>query len=274
MKVNVAAIQMVSSKDMEENLIVAAKLIQQAAEQGAELIVLPENFALLGRTNMFAEGQEEAEGLAPIQKFLSEQARLTQAYIVGGTLPIAPTSNNISSERVYAACCVFNPEGNCTTRYDKSHLFDVKVSDSVGAYQESRSFIPGDRPQTAITPWGTMGLAVCYDLRFPEYFRLLVDAGAKLIALPAAFTYQTGEAHWEVLLRARAIETQSFVIAANQGGRHSKKRATWGHTMIIDPWGQIIGLLEKDEGVVMASIDMDDVDRYRQSMPLMEHRRF
>lgn len=270
----VAAIQMISTRNLQENLTVAGELIQQAAEQGAELIVLPENFALFGQSNMFNEGQAERKGSGPIQSFLSEQARLAKAYLVGGTLPIAPNSKSTVSEQVYAACCVFNPEGLVIARYNKSHLFDVKLPDSIENYEESRTLIPGDQPQTVATPWCVMGLAVCYDLRFPEYFRLLVEGGAKLIVLPAAFTYKTGEAHWEVLLRARAIETQSFIIAANQGGQHSAKRHTWGRSMIVNPWGKVISTLGQGQGIVIADIDIEEVDRQRQYMPLRQHRRF
>lgn len=273
----VAAIQMISGKDTEANLQVAERLLNQAAAEGAQLAVLPENFACYGRGNLRAEGERESQGEGEILPFLQNQARSLSLWLVGGTIPLVhsaqPEVVEADGQRIYAASCVFNPDGNLVARYDKVHLFDVDVADGVGSYRESDTICPGKQPQTADTPWGKLGLSVCYDLRFPEHYRSLLDAGAEILCVPSAFTYTTGQAHWEVLLRARAIETQCFVVAANQGGWHDTKRRSYGHSCIIHPWGQVLAQRSEGEGVVVADLNMEELRQCRARMPIQKHRR-
>jgi len=281
MKHRVAAIQMVSSGDIHQNLESADRLIGEAVSQGAELVLLPENFAVLdgGPLRQFAEVQGAADTL--LQDFLSKQAGSHGITLVGGTIPLisrppegaGDKGSLLEDGRVRPACLVYDGEGRLVARYDKIHLFDVKVQDRQAEYSESRSFEPGTEVVTLATPVGHLGLTICYDLRFPELYRKLLLAGAQVVTVPSAFTRTTGQAHWEVLLRARAIENQCFVIAANQGGVHNETRETFGHSMIIDPWGTVLGCLETGPGVVVADIDLEQLARIRRDMPIASHRR-
>ncbi|HBX38555.1 MAG TPA: hypothetical protein DEG76_15265 [Pseudohongiella sp.] len=277
----IAAIQMVSGGDIQENVRDAERLIDQAAGRGAALIVLPENFAVLdgGPLARFAEREGDYDAL--LQGMLSRKAREHGVYLVGGTVPLItrPAPEGVEPEvlsdgRVRPASLLFDPDGRLMARYDKIHLFDVEVSDRQARYAESDSFEPGDQVVVAETPVARLGLTICYDLRFPELYRELFNEQVELITVPAAFTKVTGQAHWEVLLRARAIENQCYVIGAGQGGVHNETRETFGHSMIIDPWGRVLETLPGGEGVVSAALDLDQLHELRRKMPIRDHRKF
>lgn len=271
----VAAIQMVSSSKVEENLDAAGRLIASAASQGAELVLLPEVFAVLEGGPMREYGEREGEG--KIQRFLAAQAREHRIILVGGTIPLVTRPGLregdpgwlIEDDRVRPSCLVYDAGGVCVARYDKIHLFDVEVEDRQASYSESRSYEPGDELVTVPTPLGQLGLSVCYDLRFPELYRALFHRGAEIVTVPSAFTYVTGQAHWESLLRARAIENQCYIIAAGQGGRHNDRRETWGHSMVIDPWGRVLAeVKEAGVGIALAEIDPAQITDVRRRMPI------
>ncbi|KAB2932078.1 MAG: carbon-nitrogen hydrolase family protein [Candidatus Contendobacter sp.] len=264
-----AAIQMVSGPGVAENLAIAADLLAQAAAQGARLAVLPENFALMGQREGDKLAAREAEDGGPIQAFLAEQAARHRLWLVGGTIPLQAAGDD---SRVRAACLLYDNQGRRAARYDKVHLFDVRVVGSAEQYAESATIAPGDRYVVAETPLGRLGLAVCYDLRFPEQFRALVEHGMEILALPAAFTATTGLAHWETLLRARAIENQCYVMASAQGGKHANGRETYGDSLIIDPWGEILARLPRGPGVVVAEFSRERLENVRRQFPALEHR--
>ncbi|MEJ2760326.1 MAG: carbon-nitrogen hydrolase family protein [Gammaproteobacteria bacterium] len=265
----VAAIQMVSTPELEENLDSAAALLRQAADQGAEFAQLPEFFPIIGREDTDKLAHQEDFGGGPLQDFLAGRAREHGLWLMGGTIPLKSGDPG----RVLNSCLLFSPEGECVARYDKIHLFDVSIQgDAEESYRESRTMMPGSEVTVAKTPIGNIGMSVCYDLRFPELYRRMLDQNIDIITVPSAFTETTGRKHWEVLLRSRAIENLSFVIAAAQGGQNTETRATWGHSMIIDPWGDILGELEKGPGVVCADIDLERVRSLRQSFPALRHR--
>lgn len=272
-----AVAQMCSGPDLQANLAQAEQLMAEARAVGADLLLLPENFAVFGRKDLPLLA-EPAEGVGVIGEFLANAARRYQLWLVAGTAPYAAAASDgtpAAVGKVYPGCSVWNPEGELVARYDKCHLFDVDVGDTVGRYRESDTFAPGDRPVVVTTPWCKVGLSICYDLRFPEYFRQLAQLGASLLTVPSAFTYRTGEAHWEVLLRARAIENQCFVLAANQGGQHDAKRHTWGHSCLIDPWGKVLACrTEEGPGLVVADLDFAALREIRRQMPVFQHRRF
>ena len=264
-----AAIQMVSESDVAANLATAADLLAEAARRGARLAVLPENFALMGRRESDKLAIREAAGDGPIQAFLAEQAARHRLWLVGGTIPL---QSGADDQRVRAACLLFDDRGRQAARYDKVHLFDVQLPDSAECYTESATIAPGDRYVVADTPFGRLGLAVCYDLRFPEQFRAMSAQGMELLALPAAFTAATGAAHWEILLRARAIENQCYVIASAQGGRHDNGRETFGDSLLVDPWGLILDRLCAGPGVALGKLDQAFLESVRQQFPVLEHR--
>lgn len=268
----IAALQMVSGADLETNLATAARLIERAAGDGARLAVLPETFALfLGSAQRELGAREADRKLARVRPFLAEQAARHHIWLVGGTLPLTEADD----PRPRAACLVLDDSGSEVARYDKVHLFDVEVGDKQGRYCESDTFCPGAPHAVVVsTPVGQLGLAVCYDLRFAELFTRLRMHGAELIAVPSAFTRQTGLAHWLPLLRARAIETQCWLIGANQGGQHTSKRATSGGSVIVDGWGTVRAEVGFGEAVLTADIDLPQLQRWRASMPVMSHRRF
>ncbi|MBU0807137.1 MAG: carbon-nitrogen hydrolase family protein [Gammaproteobacteria bacterium] len=267
-----AVIQMVSQADVTANLHQARQLLEQAAAQGARLVVLPENFAAMGRQDLAALGRAEAQGDGPILPWLRQTARDLGLWIVAGTLPLPPEGQ--PEAKAHACSLLIDDCGQQVARYDKLHLFDVDVSDNHGRYRESDDYAFGNQVVVANTPFGRLGLTVCYDLRFPELYSALRAAGAELISVPAAFTAVTGAAHWQVLTRARAIETQCYVLAAGQGGTHPGGRETFGHSAIIDPWGQVLGELAQGPGVVLAEHNTTEQAAIRQRMPVVRHKRF
>jgi len=265
-----AAIQMASSPSISSNLLEADKLIGEAAKAGAKLVALPENFALMGEHELDKVNAKEVDGSGPIQSFLSSAAKKYAVWIVGGTIPIATDANN----KVRATCLVYNDKGERVARYDKVHLFDVSVPGTQEIYRESDSIESGDVPLVIDTPFGKLGVAVCYDLRFPEFFRTMGKLGMEILVIPSAFTAETGAAHWELLLRARAIENLCYVIAPNQGGFHLNGRRTFGHSMIIDPWGVVLDCYKTGGGFVSAEIDLERLEKVRSAFPVLNHRRF
>ena len=266
-----AALQMVTSTRWEHNRAQAWQLLQQAAQRGAELAVLPEYFCVMGQRDTDKLALAEPFGAGPIQQFLAESARALGLWIVGGTLPL----QGPDADHVYNSSCVFDPQGNCVARYDKIHLF--RYANAREAYDESRVIAPGgepvcfDLPSTDGQTW-RIGLSVCYDLRFPELYRRHADAGAHLLLVPSAFTYTTGRAHWEVLLRARAVENLSYVLAAAQGGEHENGRRTWGHSMVVDGWGGVMAFQAEGAGVVLAELDGQALQQCREQLPALRHR--
>lgn len=265
-----AAIQMVSSPDVAANLQAAGELIAAATAKGAKLVVLPENFALMGLHELDKVKVKEADGSGPIQDFLAATARQQAVWIIAGTMPIAAQAE----EKVRAACLVYNDRGERVARYDKIHLFDVSVPETGEVYRESASIEAGQERVVVDTPFGRIGLAVCYDLRFPEFFRTMSQQGVDILVFPAAFTAATGAAHWEVLLRARAIENLCYVIAPNQGGLHGNGRKTFGHSMVIDPWGAVQDCHAEGPGFALADIDLTRLSQVRGAFPVLNHRRF
>ncbi len=269
---SLAVIQMVSLDDVLANLRAARHLLEQAAEQGARLAVLPENFAAMGRRDLAILGRAEAEGHGPILPWLRQVARDLRLWVVAGTLPLPPDGR--PELKAHACSLLVDEDGERVARYDKLHLFDVDVADARGRYRESEDYAFGEQLVLADTPVGRLGLTVCYDLRFPELYSRLREAGAELITAPAAFTAVTGAAHWQVLTRARAIETQCYLLAAGQGGMHPGGRETFGHSAIIDPWGRVLAEQETGEAVLLAGRDAAEQTAIRQRMPVVRHRRF
>ncbi|MGB9091463.1 MAG: carbon-nitrogen hydrolase family protein [Pseudomonas farsensis] len=267
-----AVIQMVSQDDVAANLQRATVLLQQAAAGGARLAVLPENFAAMGRRDAAAIGRAEALGQGPILPWLKRTARDLRLWIVAGTLPLPPVGQ--PEAKANACSLLIDEHGEIAARYDKLHLFDVDVADNRGRYRESDDYAHGSQVVVTDTPVGRVGLSVCYDLRFPELYSALRAAGAELITAPAAFTAVTGAAHWEILIRARAIETQCYVLAAAQGGLHPGPRETHGQAAIIDPWGRIVAQQARGEAVLLATRDSDEQASIRARMPVLNHRRF
>ncbi len=265
-----AAIQMASGPNVSFNLLEAEKLITEAVKTGAKLIALPENFALMGNKEKDKLAVKEHEGEGPIQSFLSNMAKKFGIWIVGGTMPIAGEAD----DKVRAACLIYNDKGERVARYDKLHLFDVMVPGTDEVYRESDSIEHGGQMMVVESPFGKLGIAICYDLRFPEFFRSMQQQGMDILIIPSAFTEKTGSAHWEVLLRARAIENLCYVIAPNQGGYHLNGRKTYGHSMIIDPWGAVLDCYKMGSGFVSADIDLEKLSKVRSAFPVLNHRRF
>ena len=261
----VAALQMVSTPEVMSNLESADRLIAAAAAAGARLVALPENFYLIGRHEADKVRVREPEGEGPIQSFLAAAARRHGVWIVGGTAPISCADPG----RIRSACLVFDDTGRRVARYDKMHLFRFEAGDE--RYDESRTLEAGESAVAVQSPFGRLALSVCYDVRFPELYRELGDFDAMFV--PSAFTVPTGAAHWETLLRARAIENQAYVIAPAQGGLHASGRRTYGHTMIVDPWGQVLAVRPEGEGVLLAEIDTERVQEVRASLPAVANRR-
>jgi nitrilase len=267
MKSKIAAIQMSSTADLNENLAIAERSIEQAAQTGAQLVVLPEMFAVMGATENDKLAVKEEIGQGKIQAFLAEQAKNNNIWLIGGTIPIRCQNTH----KIKAASLVFNNTGQLVARYDKIHLFDVTLS-SNEIYHESATTSPGDTLVILDSPIGKLGLAVCYDVRFPEMFRALANAGAEIFILPTAFTYLTGQAHWHALTRSRAIENFCYLIGACQWGMHANGKKTYGHSLIIEPWGQIIASLDDGDGVITAEVDLDKIQTARKRVPVLEHQ--
>lgn len=263
----VAVAQMTSSSSIKDNLETVRRLVMQAKEQGAELLLLPENFAFMGMDEANKLSIAEIYGQGAIQEEISQLAKAFSIWIIAGTIPIKG-----EGRRVRASSLVYDHEGNCVARYDKIHLFDVQVSEHE-AHQESLTVEPGDALVVVETPVGRVGLSVCYDVRFPELYRQLELKGAQLFSIPAAFTAVTGLAHWEILLKARAIENLCYVLASNQAGQHENGRQTYGHSMIIEPWGKTLALQEEGNGIVCAEIELTKMQEIRQRFPCNEHHR-
>jgi len=260
----VAAIQMASGPNIEGNLAEARRLIAKAAEQGARLVVLPEFFAIMGLHEQDKLKVSEQAGNGPIQTFLSETAKHYKIWLVGGSIPLAGTA----PEKVRNSCLVFDEHGEQVARYDKIHLFSLSLGNE--SYDEAATIESGNQVVVVDSPFGRIGLAVCYDLRFPELFRAMKDVD--IIVLPAAFTETTGKMHWEVLVRARAIENLAYIIASAQGGYHVNGRETHGHSMIVDPWGRILDTLTRGSGVVIGTINPSYQASLRSSLPALKHR--
>lgn len=277
-KITVAAVQMVSGTCLATNFKAAAMLIQKAASAGAKLVVLPESFAVFGVNNMYDFAQAEEQPNPPIQTFLAQQAKAHNITLVGGTIARALNGNGkqAKNKKSFAAVHVYSPQGSFIGRYDKAHLFDAGVSDAQGRYCESDVYSPGNSLGLIASDLGNLGVGVCYDLRFPEFFRAMQvqsNNTMNLMALPSAFTHATGQAHWHVLLRARAIETQCAIIAANQGGDHGGNRHTYGHSCIVDAWGKVLAQCPSGEGIAIATIDFNEQAALRQKMPVFSHRK-
>ena len=262
---SVAAIQMVSTPVLEENFNTARRLVAEAAGQGAQLVLLPEYWPIMGMVDTDKLTCAEILGEGPIQAFMAQLAKEYGIWLIGGTLPM------IADEvgKVLNTTLVYDPDGRQTSRYDKIHLFSFSKGEE--SYDEARTIVYGKETGSFQAPFGKVGLSVCYDLRFPELYRALGDCA--LIVVPAAFTYTTGKAHWEILLRARAVENQCYVLAAAQGGKHPNGRRTWGHSMLIDPWGEIKSVLTEGEGLVSGSIDPHFLKGVRDSLPALLHRK-
>lgn len=260
----VAALQLCSSHLVTENFSVAKKFINEAATNGSKLIVLPEMFAIMGTDTINKVTEKENFGSGKIQDFLAEQARINKVWLVGGTIPIADADKN----KIRAACLVYNDQGQLVARYDKIHMFDVMLSPTE-SYRESATTAPGNEVIVIGTPVGKLGLAVCFDIRFPDLFQQLNKKGAEIIAIPAAFTVKTGQAHWYALARARAIENFCYVIGACQGGTHSSGRTTYGHSLIVNPWGTVVAEKNDDNpGIIYSEIDLNYLKDIRKAIPI------
>lgn len=264
----VAVIQLVSSANIIDNLNALTPYFIQASEAGAELVVLPENFALMGKHEHDKLVLAEYFGEGGIQETIALLAKQFKLWIVAGTMPLYSDNH----QRVRASCLVYDNLGACVARYDKIHLFDVCISNTE-AYQESLTVEAGDELVVVDTPIGRIGLSVCYDVRFPALYARLREQGAQLFTVPSAFTAVTGAAHWETLLRARAIENLCYVLAPNQGGCHENGRHTYGHSMIIDPWGKVLAEQENSTGVIIADIDLTHLSHLRKQFPCNEHHK-
>lgn len=253
------------------NLALADGLLAEAADDGCVLAVLPENFALMPERGTDKAKYAEEPGEGPIQDFLSGAAKRHGLWVVAGSMPLV--SPKLANKRVYGACPVYDADGEARALYRKIHLFDVDLVDNKESYRESRSMYPGDDVVVVDSPCGRIGLSICYDLRFPEMYRQLVDGGATVFTVPAAFTATTGEAHWHTLLRARAIENLAYVIAPGQYGRHPDKRSTFGHSLVCDPWGRVLAERAEGDGIVSADIDPQLPLKLRHEFPVLKNRR-
>ena len=263
----IAALQMVSTPDVARNLGVAAELIDEAARGGAQLVALPEYFCLLGRRDTDKLAVAEDDGAGPIQQMLAASARRAGVWVVGGTLPM----RTADPQRVRNSCCVYSPDGSRVARYDKIHLF--AYDNGREHYDEGRVLEAGDATVAFDAAGMRIGLSVCYDVRFPELYRALGRPPCDLLCVPSSFTYTTGQAHWELLLRARAVENQCYVVAPAQGGVHENGRRTWGHSMVVDPWGEVLAVRVQGAGVVMAELDAARITAVRTQLPALSHRR-
>ncbi|NNG24278.1 carbon-nitrogen hydrolase family protein [Telluria aromaticivorans] len=261
----VAAVQMVSTPDVGENLATARRLVAQAAGEGAGFVGLPEYWPIMGMSDRDKVAHAEQQGAGPIQDCMAGLAREHGIWLVGGTLPLVSPD----AGKVLNTTLVYDPHGQAVSRYDKIHLFGFNKGDE--SYDEARTIVPGEAVGAFEAPFGRVGLSVCYDLRFPELYRAMGECA--LIVVPAAFTHTTGLAHWEVLLRARAIENQCYVLASAQGGLHANGRRTFGHSMLVDPWGEVKAVLREGEGVITGTLDAAFLAGVRESLPALKHRK-
>jgi len=265
------AIQMATGPNVSANLLTAEQLIEEAVSNNAGLVVLPENFAFMGKTEKEALTIKETEGDGPLQEFLSQLASKHGIWIVGGTIPIEADD----ASKIHSTSLTYNDSGEQVARYDKIHLFDVNLVEANEEYNESETFESGSQTCVINTPFGKLGVAICYDLRFPELFRNMIDDGMQILALPSSFTAITGRAHWQTLVRARAIENLTYVIAAAQGGFHlSGRRETYGHSMIVDPWGTVLAQVPRGAGTVSVQLDIEFLNATRRNFPCINHRRY
>ncbi|MGH8284303.1 MAG: carbon-nitrogen hydrolase family protein [Steroidobacteraceae bacterium] len=264
----VAAVQMTTGPDVAANLSEASSLLEDAVRSGARVAALPENFAFMGLEDADKRTVAEDDGAGPIQEFLAVTARRLGLWIIGGTVPVRGAADG----RVAAASLVYDSDGRRVARYDKIHLFDVDIPGRAEQYRESAHVAPGAKPVALDTPAGRLGLAVCYDVRFPELFRQLASQGARWFTLPSAFTGPTGRAHWETLIRARAIENLSYVVAPAQSGIHPNGRETYGDSLIVDFWGRVLARLPRGRGFIVADLELERQDQARQSFPALSHR--
>ena len=267
-----AVLQMTSGPEVEANLASARNLLERARVEGASLAVLPENFAIMGHRDADKLEVAEPPGEGRIQAFLGHCARELGLWIIGGTIPLRVDAD---PKRVAAASLVFDEGGRCVARYDKIHLFDVDIPGRDEHYRESATVVPGSQPTVVSTPIGRIGMTVCYDVRFPELFRVLQAQGAEILSVPSAFTAPTGKAHWELLTRARAVENLCYVLAPAQSGIHPNGRETWGDSLIVDPWGQVLSrVTHSGPGLAVAEIDRTLQRELRERFPALSHRRF
>ena len=264
-----AAVQITTGPNIEKNLDAIGKQIQIAAQQGANIIALPEVFACYDSQQYLALGEQEMAATGRLRSQMSAWAKINKVYLIGGTIPVLEPEEN----KVYPRCYFYSDQGDELGFYDKIHLFDVDIDDAQGRYRESDMFLSGDEIKVFPTPYGNVGLTVCYDLRFPYLYDRLRKAGADIISVVAAFTATTGKAHWQALLQARAIEQQCYILASNQWGQHDKKRQTFGHSMVISPWGEVLDQLPTGQGIASAEIDLEEVERIRTIMPIANHQR-
>lgn len=267
----VAAVQLKASGTPAQNMAVARHYIADAARAGARFIVLPEHFVYYNEKDLAAVAAQEGDITGPARSFFAEQARRHSVWLVAGTLPLF---NPGDAGKPFAASLLYDPQGREQARYNKVHLFDVLVRATGKRYYESDRYQPGDQAISAPSGVGHIGMSVCYDLRFPEYYRLLVEQGAEILVAPSAFTAATGEAHWRLLLQARAVENVCYVIGANLCDRDHPSKPTWGGSAIVDPWGEVLAALEREEGFIVADIDHQRLRELRASMPVLAHRRF
>lgn len=271
---HVSLIQMNSVMDVTENLHQAKQYVREAAQKGARLIVLPEMFLCLGVKKQASLAQRFFAPGSTILKELKSLAQDLSIYIIAGSLPLPITNKSGEQqavEKVYAGCLVFTPDGLISDQYNKMHLFDVDVDDEKGRYRESDTFLAGDKPVVSDIDGIKCGLSICYDVRFPDLYQYYQKHQCRLICVPSAFTFETGAAHWLTLLKARAIETQCYILAANQTGLHEDGRRTYGHSVVIDPWGQVVAELTHEPGVVCAQLDFTLQDNIQKKMPLSKH---
>jgi nitrilase len=266
MKSLIAAVQMVSGPDIAQNLRDAARLVAEAAGRGAKLVALPEYFPLISANETDKVRAREKDGEGPLQDFLRATAVRHKVWLVGGSIPLEASV----PDKVRNSCLVYDDAGRRVARYDKIHLFGFQRGTE--SYNESQTIEPGDDVVVFDSPLGRIGLSICYDLRFPELYRAM--GPVDLLVVPAAFTHTTGQAHWELLLRARAVENLCYVLAAAQGGTHPSGRQTWGDSMVVDPWGEVLARRPKEPGVVTAELDPLRIDELRASLPALQHRRF
>ena len=263
----ISCIQLTSSANMADNIAKIGDMVAQAASSGAQLIATPENSFLMAEPKSSPELYTQSQH--PAVKAAAEMARNNKVWLLIGSVAILPDAH---AQKTYNRSLLFNPDGKIVAHYDKIHLFDVEVGDGQ-TYRESAKMLAGNQAVIAETPFANLGMSICYDLRFPQLYRKLAKAGANIIAVPAAFTQKTGEAHWHILLQARAIETGCFIIAPAQTGTHAGGRQTYGHSLIIDPWGRILADAGTEEGIITAEIDLTEVEKTRKNLPSLQHDR-